>query len=283
MLKPFVVALLLLVSASAHSQQPTAGTHTPTSDQQRQHEVNERDLTLYTEVLADATVVLVAVAILQACLFLWQLGYMRKGLRDAKTAADAAKDTASAAKTQSEEMARASGFAALQTEATEKLKEIARLEFFASHRPKIEIKFIRLLPFSPSKPPDQQPIAVEFVVVNSGTSEAVVLGSKVALLWLCPEDVPLPNDLIGSDVVPKRSFKVGATDKATIWSDELGGLNMVNQTPRKSLYLLGWVVYVDGRGEEFGDTHTTYFGRVFDRSTMRLEISKEILDWEFIH
>jgi hypothetical protein len=58
------------------------------------HEINERGLTDYTRVLAVATIGLIIVAVAQALLFLWQLIYMRIGLRDAKRAADAARDSA---------------------------------------------------------------------------------------------------------------------------------------------------------------------------------------------
>jgi hypothetical protein len=61
------------------------------------HELNEQGLTDYTRILANATIALIFIAALQAGLFLWQLGYMRVGLHDAKVAADAAKDGAKAA------------------------------------------------------------------------------------------------------------------------------------------------------------------------------------------
>jgi hypothetical protein len=61
------------------------------------HEANEQGLTAYTRILAWATGGLVAVAILQAALFFWQLVYMRKGLKDASISADAARDGALAA------------------------------------------------------------------------------------------------------------------------------------------------------------------------------------------
>jgi hypothetical protein len=54
-------------------------------------------LTLYTEVLALATVGLMVVAVVQAALFFWQLRYMRIGLHDAQLSANAAKDGAVAA------------------------------------------------------------------------------------------------------------------------------------------------------------------------------------------
>jgi hypothetical protein len=61
------------------------------------HEANEQGLTEYTQILAKATIVLVAVAAVQALLFLWQLLYMKRSLQDALISANAARDGALAA------------------------------------------------------------------------------------------------------------------------------------------------------------------------------------------
>jgi len=71
------------------------------------HEANEQSLSDYTRLLAYGTFGLALVAAIQAGLFVWQLGYMRKGLVDAKVSADAARDAANAAK-DSAEIARTS-------------------------------------------------------------------------------------------------------------------------------------------------------------------------------
>jgi hypothetical protein len=78
------------------SQEPKS--ETPVERESRRlHEVNEKGLTDYTRILADATMGLIVVAILQATLFFRQLVYMRKGLEDARISANAAKDGALAA------------------------------------------------------------------------------------------------------------------------------------------------------------------------------------------
>jgi len=170
-----------------------------------------------------------------------------------------------------------------RADTTEKQIGILRTQFFAEHRPKLEIKFVRFLRSDEFGVPSEAPVGAEFIVINTGTSEANVIGSKVALLWLFPEDIPLPTDLEGTEVIPKRRFTVGATDKLTVLSNQTGGLEWVQGLPSKNLYLLGWVVYADGRGEEFGSTRTTYFGRIFNRETRLFTMASDLPDWEFIH
>jgi hypothetical protein len=78
---------------------PDAKTETPDERASRiAHEQNEKGLTDYTGTLAKATIGLIVVAALQAGLFLWQLVYMRAGLRDARIAAEAAQDSATTAR-----------------------------------------------------------------------------------------------------------------------------------------------------------------------------------------
>ena len=190
---------------------------------------------------------LVFVSFIQG-IFLWRAD------NTTRRAADAAKDIAE----------RQLNLTGLQADILNKQKEIDRLNYFAAYRPHLEIRFIKKLIELSSVPPDEQPTRVEFVVINSGVGEAIVIGSRVSLEWMYVEDIPIPTDLEGEDLVPKRRFLPGATDKTRVESQEDGGLNEYHGDGRKKLYLFGWIVYVDGRGEEFGTTKTTYFGQEFE-------------------
>jgi hypothetical protein len=65
--------------------------------ERREHAANEYWLTAYTGDLARFTLLLAAIAVLQAGLFVWQLVLMNRGVNDAKDAAVAAKAGAQAA------------------------------------------------------------------------------------------------------------------------------------------------------------------------------------------
>ncbi|MCP1844036.1 hypothetical protein J2R78_007003 [Bradyrhizobium sp. USDA 4538] len=69
-------------------------------EERREKASNERGLVLATWILALVTGLLFLAAAIQAGLFVWQLGYMREGMKDATLAASAAKESADAAKLQ---------------------------------------------------------------------------------------------------------------------------------------------------------------------------------------
>ena len=52
-----------------------------------------------------------------------------------------------------------------------------------------------------------------------------------------------------------------ATAETNIW----GRMAETEPQPMRGLYLLGWITYADGRGEELGDKRTTRFGKVYGR------------------
>lgn len=218
------------------------------------------DYTLWLERFTAALVIVSAVQIL----------FLIRSDSTARTAANAAKEIGE----------KQLSLAGLHADIAEKQKEIDRLNYFAEYRPKIEIRFVKKLDARANLPPDEQPTRVEFVVINAGAGEAAVIGSRVTLDWLYQEDIPIPTDLWGSDLIPKRRYLPGATDKATVESDQWGGLNEFFGDGRKKLYLLGWVVYFDGRGEEFGTRRTTYFGRQFDAELRLFQPIRHLPDWE---
>jgi hypothetical protein len=79
---------------------PDTKAETPEERERRMaHETNEQGLTDFTRALVEVTAALAIIAFIQAGLFVWQLGYMRAGVRDANIAAIAARNNAETAKT----------------------------------------------------------------------------------------------------------------------------------------------------------------------------------------
>src|SRR6201999_376128 len=95
-----------------------------------------------------------------------------------------------------------------QTDLALKEHGLARLQFFAANRPELEIRFVRRLRSNPNLPASHQRVYVEFSVINTGTSAASIVGSKVRLAWLYPDDVPNPDELGGVDIVPHKRLIV---------------------------------------------------------------------------
>ena len=162
--------------------------------------------------------------------------------------------------------------------------------YLAAHRPLLVIHSARLLPSDSKAPPDQQPLKVEFAIINAGTGKCKkVTGSAVYLKYLYPIDKPHLPTLERNDVIPLRPFEVGATDNSiSVTGDSLSGLDHTAalgearfiegytrqsapgadlglRSPRKTLYLHGWVTY----DEESGHTRTTYFRREYSHGTER--------------
>jgi len=249
-LAAFVLFWSLALSGSLPIPQPNQQIETSSTEcttHECRADAAAASLTFYTELLAWFTCILAIASIAQGI-------FLIRADRTARIAANAAKEIGE----------KQLALAGLHADIAEKQKEIDRLKFFAEFRPQIEIRFVKKLRERDDVPPDQQATRVEFVVVNSGTGEAVVLGSKVTLEWLYSEDIPVPTDLEGEDLIPKHRYLQGATDKTIVESDQDGGLNEFCGDGSKKLYLLGWVAYADGRGAEFGSTRTTYFLREYN-------------------
>jgi hypothetical protein len=137
---------------------------------------------------------------------------------------------------------------------------LAREEFLTSHRPLLIVHSARVLEADQSKSPDDQPLRVEFGVINAGTSAGTATGSAVYLDVLYPIDRPYLPRLPRNDLILPRPYEVGTTDTITVETDRYGyGMFIGNRD--KIPYLSGWIVYEDRRGH----ARTTYFCRQFDR------------------
>ena len=172
--------------------------------------------------------------------------------------------------------------------------KLGRDEFNASHRPLLAIHSLRVLPQIEGPPLDDQPLRVQFAVVNAGTGRCVVAGSAVYLQYLFEADKPYLPELARNDAIDPRPYEVGATDNSVIVeTDRHGWLNhdavsfavhasavferenpglFLGATPQgKTLYLSGWVVY----RETSGNSRTTYFRRRYQHTRERFATSDD--------
>jgi hypothetical protein len=239
-----------------------------------------------------------------------QANHLASSVEEAKRAADEMAKVATAMKAtaistaDSAEAAEKSAYSADRTasameEAAHAMGKQALLlhqTYLATHRPLLVIHSIRLLRSDETIPPDQQPVTAEFAIVNAGTGKCkMTTGSAVYLQYLEPIDKPHLPSLVRNDIIPLRPFEVGATDNSIrVSSDEWGGLNHVHAmgearerterlrqnpgivthgpwSPRKILYLHGWVVY----DEDSGHTRTTYFRREYSHDAERFSPSAD--------
>jgi hypothetical protein len=139
----------------------------------------------------------------------------------------------------------------------ERQLKLARDEFLASHRPLMVVHAIRLLDPDSSRPLHQQPLRVEFKVINAGTSAGVVTGSAVYLDVLRDPDLPYLPDLPRNGIIPARRYDVGASDGAVVPNTDARGADLFFGTTQTIAYLSGFVVYEDGQGR----ARTTFFCR----------------------
>lgn len=238
----FVILLgMLFASSVAHNNCPThAQTNQGTQQQGLQYpESSNERIANYTLLLAFFTALLAIGSIFQ----LWAL------VRADKTARIAAEGSKAIGEKQL-------SLTGLQADILEKQKEIDRLKYFSEYRPKLEIRFVRRSRPEHERDPTSEMREAEFVVINTGTAECIVLSSCIGFTWFWPDQIPSPPDFNGADIVPHTRLKPGDTDTVRV---PLNGIKMTNLDKP---VLVGWIAYADGRGEGFGDRRTTYFGRI---------------------
>jgi hypothetical protein len=173
----------------------------------------------YTDRLALFTLFLVFVAMGQASLFVWQLLYMRQGLRDTQIAAIAAKD---AANTQTN-------------------------TFLATHRPRVRIKHV----FFTDEIRPNTPLTVRVTCVNSGTTEATITEFGASCHIIAKDKfLPFPNPPIPQVVNNARyPLACGITlhlpnvlNAITLTGDQIARI----RSGGEKLYCIGYLRYLDG-------------------------------------
>jgi len=143
--------------------------------------------------------------------------------------------------------------------------QLAREEFNATHRPQLEVHFVR-----------EVQNGVEITVINTGTANARFVAARAVTRRLkefeslpSPHEIPAEGDFnLRNTFVPSASDTYVVTRAGDAFEDGVGG----------PLHVFGWIVYetTDSRPVR----RTTYFGR---RSELGPElVSIEGSDWNFI-
>ncbi len=165
------------------------------------------------------TFLLCCIAAAQAGLFIIQLRYMNKGLRDATIAAYAARDSADA----------------------------QRSEFLATHRPRVRIKHLWLA----NEIWGGQPIRVNLGIVNYGTKEGTLNSTGIRFIVI-PKDHPIPfdphfPDIPGLNIAGWRLIVGVWLTIPDIPGPPLAQQQIIDiQNRRANLFCLGYVSYWDG-------------------------------------
>lgn len=190
------------------------------------------------------TGLLVIAGAIQIGLFWWQLRLIGESLRDAKVSAEAAREAAYAARTQA---------------------DIARTALISTHRPKIVVRELMLLPPAPGR----ETAKVRYVIANTGASAAKFVASRV-LLQITQDGVLYPlNQIPGENQLGAVELEGGTHTLCEIDSDinypqlsnELQRQNRLEITQKRdtpplrqgkvaetNLFFRGYVVYVDDNG-----------------------------------
>ncbi|MBS0273973.1 MAG: hypothetical protein JSR55_06135 [Proteobacteria bacterium] len=166
-----------------------------------------------------------------------------------------------------------------QTDILAKQKEISRLQYFAEHRPRL---ILRDVFFSSPNNWDK----LTFELSNIGGSEAKIIGGFIEIGFITDERQF--KDTAGRDLGRTSGAVLGAGELRQFDKDvpteirdycalEEGFYGRfpdarrivtddARSTPSGTLYFLGAVTYVDGRGEEFGITRLSVFRREWKSS-----------------
>ncbi len=191
----------------------------------------------YTDRLALFTIFLFCVAVLQAGLFLWQLRYMRQGMRDTEVAAKAARDSAEATK---ESVALAKDTAQRQLRAYISV-EIRGFQFDRDPNLALVCK-------------------ANFEIRNDGQTPAYDVRTNVDFRIAAQpllSDFTRPNDNIlrfENSISPNRTQEASGTKAFSIEKQKL--------LPGQKLYFLGLILYKDA----FGIERETWFCGYIDQS-----------------
>lgn len=226
-----------------------------------EHAHAESLIAISTAVLAAITGIL-AVATIVLGYFTFKLWRETKTLRE-----NAAKD----AEAQADNTGKTLAISGLQTDLMEKQKEIQRLQFLATHRPKV---IVRQMGWDgPGHPgnadgTDALPVIVRFQMVNRGNVTAHVTAANITLVPINPLQVP-PMPFPGMrpvDVTNNVRFNLNVANGQVLdyqspditLKNREDWLRMIERT--YPVYVVGFLKYDDGAGSEY----RTHFLRVLD-------------------
>lgn len=219
-------------------------------------------LAKYTWQLARYTLGLFAATILLGALGVAQLFFLSKSDKTAGRMASIALRQASSANRQAD-------IAAVQTGILEKQKEIQRQEFLITHRPRLEVRFVRDVVGG-----------IEITVINTGGGTAKFVAARAGIWHLLDgEAFPSPHDLLaGNEFMLRDSFAASESDRCTISGPQGPGSAFKTAFSARA-HIFGWIVYETEGLKPV--RRTTYFGRYTVMGAPEL-IPVEGSDWNFI-
>jgi hypothetical protein len=132
--------------------------------------------------------------------------------------------------------------------------DLARAEFISTHRPLMKVKFIDLVEV------DGEQAGVRFTVVNTGQTDAHVIGSCAKADVFSETDWLHPNEYGRDNTIPPRRFVSGATDTYTIHTVNPISFPSLHVGDESGLRFYGYIVYRD----ESENVRTTYFCRQYN-------------------
>jgi hypothetical protein len=206
---------------------------------------------------------------------LWRIsrihaGHMERSVKAAQANAAAAQAAAEASLAQSVEMGKATEFAekqmliyGRQTDIIEKQHAVGRMQFIATHRPLLRVRYFRRIDISDQK------VRINFTIINVGSSQANLLGSCGRLGFFAPGNLPPPFYEGAPPVIEPRKFEPGATDEGMI-------LGTRDPNVHSTLHVYGYLVYED----IFNNTRTTAFCRRYNAFTHRFDVVDDS-DYEY--
>jgi hypothetical protein len=179
---------------------------------------------------------LTVVAAIQAGLFVWQLVLLRRSIRDSALAASAAGEAAKAAQSSA---------------------EAQRAMAVAMARPRIVVRRVTVARFAPN-----QPIAIEFALVNVGDTRAMIAERNATVLPLTTDAGPAPvfgehgATTVEQPLAPGEELVCVADSFAPVSQSTLSLI----RARQMHLYVFGYVRYRD----EFGAVRKMGFARVLN-------------------
>jgi hypothetical protein len=226
--------------ATSHRAQNAAKETAPQSADER--------LALYTEWLAAFTGLLTVVSAVQG-IFLFRAD------RTARIAAEAARDTAIKIGLTAELAEKQMLLYGRQTDIIEKQHAIGRMQFIATHRPLLRVRYFVRMPAADGQ------IVVRLTIANVGSSQARLQKSGGLACLVPPTTVPLPpyGDLM--QIMDPTTFEPGAAFPGTITGVE-------DRTRGVILRVYGYLSYAD----ILDNIRTTAFCRHLNTSLSRFEI-----------
>ena len=111
---------------------------------------------------------------------------------------------------------------------------------------------------------EEQFVAVDFSIVNAGTSTGSITGSAAYIGAFSSDEWLNPNDYERNQVIPNQRFLTGATNRYKVISNTVD-LATAYANGDSQVRLFGYVVYED----DVGNPRTTYFCRLHDRDSDR--------------